>query len=128
MSNEVATIEAAEKQAAAMNMIKAVADEGVATINGRDYEIKKFNHVDRCTVFAFYSRISPKVQAGDFSFLTDPEFAKVMKIIEDRVTFDDMQISKMKNHWDEYPEDYLQFISTMLAVVSYPFMRAAVGG
>lgn len=118
----------ANQQTEAMAMIKAVADDGVATINDRDYEIKKFNHVDRTTVFAFYSRIGNQIKAGDFSFLTDDQFSKVMKIIEDRVIFDGMQISKMKNHWDEYPEDYLQFVSTMLAVVSYPFMRAAVGG
>lgn len=122
--NEVA----ANQQHEAMAMIKAVADDGVATINDRDYEIKKFNHVDRTTVFAFYSRIGNQIKAGDFSFLTDDQFSKVMKIIEDRVIFDGMQISKMRNHWDEYPEDYLQFVSTMLAVVSYPFMRAAVGG
>lgn len=128
MSNEVSTVQDTEKNDAAMAMVKAVADDKVATINGRDYEIKAFNHVDRCAVFAFYSSIASKVQGGDFSFLTDPEFSKVMKIIEDRVTFDGMQVSKMRKHWDEYPEDYLQFISTMLAVVSYPFMRAAVGG
>jgi len=42
------------------------------------------------------------------------------------VLFEGAQISKLPNIWDEQPEDYVIFITTMLGAISYPFWAEAV--
>jgi len=106
-----------------LDTIKAVIDDGVLTINERDYHIMPTTHSRRVVVFGFLSSIKEKMAKGDFEWLNDTRFEKVSGIIEDMVTFEDGLISKDPKHWDNYAEDYLIFITTMLTVVSYPFLK-----
>jgi len=77
-------------------------------------------------------RSSPKrqreIQNGDFSFLDSAEFEPVEKVIMETVLFEGAQISKIPNIWDEQPEDYVIFITTMLGAISYPFLGGGSGG
>lgn len=117
-----------QQQQQGMEMIKAVYDDGFAEINEREYHFLKMRHQQRRSVFAFFSSIQRDIQRQDFSFLDDPRFKNVEKIIESSVSFDDSLLAKLPNHWDEYPQDYLTFVSTALAVISYPFMPASATG
>ena len=92
-------------------------------INGRRYEISKLTHTFRVEVVAFYSQIEASIAVGNYGFLINPDFQKLIKKIEEKVLFDGMQISKRKNHWEEYPEDYLDFIALSMKVISYPFYK-----
>jgi hypothetical protein len=112
-----------KEQKQAIEMIKSVYEDQCAEINGREYKYHKMSHEKRIQVFAFFSRIQNQIGTGDFSFLTDPGFKAVEKTIGDYVTFDDALINKRPTHWDEYPEDYIQFIITSLGVISYPFLK-----
>jgi len=112
----------------ALAMIKAVYDDGVAEINGRSYEFSKMRHNKRRSVFAFYTSIAGQLQTGSFSFLDTPAFNSVEKIINDVVIFNGSALSRLPEHWDEYPEDYITFISTALGVISYPFLRGSDTG
>lgn len=114
------------EQAAALAMIKAVYEDGIAEINGREYKFLGTTHQKRRKVFAFFSALQHRIAAGDFSFLDSPEFKPVEDVINDIVTFDGNLISKSKNHWEEYPEDYVKFISTALGVISYPFLKGSL--
>jgi hypothetical protein len=111
-----------------MEMIKAVYDDGFAEINGREYHFLDMRHQQRRSVFAFFSSIQRDIQRQDFSFLDDPRFKNVEKIIESSVSIDDSLLAKLPNHWEDYPQDYLKFVSTALAVISYPFMPASATG
>ena len=117
-----------EQQQQGMEMIKAVYDDGFAEINGREYHFLKMRHQQRRSVFAFFSSIQRDIQRQDFSFLDDPRFKNVEKIIESSVSIDDSLLAKLPNHWEDYPQDYLKFVSTALAVISYPFMPASATG
>lgn len=116
-----------EQQTKALEMIRAVYQDGIATINGRDYEFTKTNHKTRRKVFAFYTRIAQLVRKGDFQFLDWPEWDNIEKLICDITLYDGMAINKRKDHWDEFSDDYLQFISTALPVISYPFLKGSLG-
>jgi hypothetical protein len=113
-----------QQQPEPVDMIKAVYDDGKATINGRDYEFAKFTHGERVQVFSYYSRIQHMLPMGNYSFLTDDDFKKVEKLISDKVLFNGIQLSKQPNHWEAYPADYLQLITAALGVISYPFFPA----
>jgi len=115
------------EQNKAMELIKAVYDDGFAEINGREYELTKTTHKKRRKVFAFYSRVTPLIEKRDFSFLDWPEWETLEDVIGGIVLHDGVQLSKRPDHWDQFPGDYLQFISVILPVLAYPFLSASVG-
>lgn len=109
--------------AAAQAQLKAIYDDKVATINGRDYGLTVTSHAQRVKVFAFFSKVQGQLQTHDFSFLDTAEWKDVERTIGNIVMFDGVLLNKRPTHWEEYPEDYLTFVPTMLGVISYPFMR-----
>ena len=110
----------------AMAMIRAIYDDGEAEINGRVYRFSKMVHKERRKVFAFYSSIQDVIVKKDFSFLDTEEFDRVERVINDRVLFEGSALSRLPDHWDKYPGDYLTFIPVALGVISYPFLSAAL--
>ena len=115
-----------DKKKKALELIRAVYEDGVAEINGREYKFLGTTHIKRRRVFAFFSSIQKQVEAKDFSFLDSPAFDQVEKVINEMVTYNDILLAKSKTHWEDYPEDYIHFISTALGVVSYPFLRGSL--
>ena len=97
------------------------------TINGRDYVFTKFKHEQRRKVFAFLTSIVEQLEKRDMSFLDTARFKEIEQIMCERITLDDMQISKIKDHWEEHPEDYLQFVTVGMQVIAHPFTAAVAG-
>lgn len=114
-----------EQRAAAMAQVRAVYEDGVAEINGRAYKFHKMTHVERRKVFAFYTSVQGQMQAQNFSYLDTPAFAAVESVMWASITLDGEMISKRRDHWEEFPEDYLQLVSVAMGVMSYPFLRAS---
>lgn len=112
----------------ALEMIKAVYDDGEAEINGRTYTFTKMVHKERRKVFAFFTKIQHDINQGNMWFLESPEFQGVEQIIESRVLFNGSSVSKIGNHWDNYPQDYVLLIQTALGVISYPFLPVSGTG
>lgn len=107
----------------AMEMIRAVFEDGEAEINGRVYAFHKMAHKQRRKVFAYYTAVAPRADAQDLSFLDEPGFEAVEAVINDAVSFDGSLLSRIgERHWEEFPGDYVTFILTALAVISYPFL------
>jgi len=117
------------EQNTALEMLSAVhADQAATLPSGREYKLTKVTHNQRRRVFAFYSKRQGEIQVGDFSFLDSVDFEPVEKVILETVLFEDAQLSKQPTHFDKYPEDYVFFITTMLGVYSYPFLKGNLGG
>lgn len=112
----------------ARNMAKAVHDDKCATINGRDYTITNINHIKRRKVFAYYSHIQRDIARGDFSFLDTSEWQEIERVIQNVVMFDGDLLSKLGTHWEDYPQDYITFVTTMLVALSFPFFPDPNGG
>lgn len=108
--------------------LKAVYEDGYADINGRRYEFAKMRHEKRKSVFAYFTSIQAQMQVGNFSFLDTAEFNRVFKIICDHVTFDGSALSKLPDHWDDYPQDFMMFATAAMGVISYPFLPESPGG
>jgi len=104
-------------------MVRAVYEDGEATINERTYRFTKMTHKKRRRVFAFYTRVMHQIRNNDFSFLDSPEFEPVESVIMECTSYDHSLLAKLGDaHWEKYPDDYLTFISTAMAAMSYPFM------
>lgn len=115
------------KKDEAVDLARAIHEDKCATINGRDYEITLLNHLKRRKVFAYFTHVQRDLARGDLWFLETPEWAGVEKTIMDVVTYDGCLLSKRKDHWDEFPEDYIMFLQAMLPAISYPFLSGLSG-
>lgn len=112
-----------EQAKAAQAMIKAIVKDGEAEINGRTYKFIKMTHKNRRRVFAYYTHVQGAIQTNDLWFLDSPDFVAVETVINGAVTFDGSLLSVINEmHWEQYPEDYMPFISTAMGVISYPFL------
>lgn len=116
-----------EQRNAALQQIKDVVADGVAEINDRSYKFGVMTFTERRTVFAYMSSVESRIQSGDISFIDEPKFKEVEKVIYRNVTVDDMSLSK-KNVFEDHPEDYIIFVTTALMVISYPFLKGQLGG
>lgn len=121
MSKEQSEIEKATDE------LKAIYEDGCATINGRDYTITNVNHKKRRKVFSYFTHVQKDLQNQDMWFLDSPQWDSVESVIENLVTFDGMLLSKLPDHWDKYPQDYLPFVTSMLGAISYPFLAGNSG-
>lgn len=110
----------------ALAMIQAVYNDGEAEINGRVYKFLGTTHIKRRRVFAFFTSVQDQIKTGNFLFLDSPEFKSVEAAMNDMITFEDSLLSKIKGHWEDYPEDYMTLISTAMGVISYPFLRGSL--
>jgi hypothetical protein len=114
-----------QQREAALAQIRAVYDDNEAEVNGRAYSFHKMQHVERRRVFAFYSAVQGQMNANNFAFLDTPGFAEVEKVMWSSISLNGELISKRRDHWEEFPEDYLTLIAVAMGVMSYPFIRAS---
>lgn len=114
-----------EQREKAVAMVRAVYEDGEAEINGRKYKFHKMTHVQRRAVFAFYTSVAPQLRGDNMAFLDTPQYAAVEEIMWSNISFDGVALNKLRDHWEEFPEDYIQLVATSLGVISYPFTRAA---
>lgn len=112
-----------DQQNKSLDVIKAVYDDGVVEINGHEYKFLATTHSKRKQVFAFFSSVQHEIAKSDFSFIANDRFVTIEKVIGNMVTYDGNLLNKCPKHWDEYPEDYLKFITTAMGVISYPFLK-----
>jgi len=112
-----------EKRSEILAQISEWSENGYFEINGRRYEISKLSHQFRLEVVAIYSQIEANLTMGNYGFFMNEDFKKLMRKVDDRILFDGSQISKIPNHFDKYAEDYLDYVSLSLKVISYPFYK-----
>ena len=87
----------------------------------KEFEISKLTHQFRLEVLAIYGEIEAPMLMGNHNFILDTKFKSIFKKIEDLVLFEDMQISKITNFWEENEYLYLDFISIVFRLIVFPF-------
>ncbi len=93
------------------------------TINERVYKISPLSHQFRVEVVSIYSQIEAELLVNNYRCFSDPSFVSIMKKVGERIIFDGSTISKLPNHFEKYSEDYLDYVTMALKVISYPFYR-----
>lgn len=116
-----------EEQSNALSQIKAVYEDGEMTLpSGNTYKFTKTKHKHRLKVFSYLTSIQNQMASGNMAFLDSKEFDNVYDVISNLVTFNDSLLSKLPEHWEEYPEDYILFITTAMSAISYPFLKGSL--
>ena len=112
-----------EEQNQSLEQSKQWNNEGEFLINDRTYKLTGLSHQFRVEVLSIYSQIEANIIMGNYAFLNRDDFKKVMTKVDDRVLFDGMQLSKLPKHFEEYAEDYLDYIAVSLKVIVFPFYQ-----
>jgi hypothetical protein len=92
-------------------------------VGENEYKISKLSHQFRLEVVAIYSQIESNIMTGNYGFLMNKEFKDVMKKVDEKILFENSQISKLPNHFEEHAEDYLDYVAISMKVISYPFYK-----
>lgn len=111
-----------EKQKKALEMIRAVYNDGYAEINGNRYDFATMTHKKRRKVFAFFTGIASELARQSLEFLDSERFEEIERVMFDYVLFDGVQLSKQPEHFEQHPGDYVILVTTALQVISLPFM------
>ncbi|HDG1686920.1 TPA: hypothetical protein PFE28_002869 [Kluyvera cryocrescens] len=111
-----------EKQQKALDMIKAVYQDGFAEINGNRYDFAAMTHKKRRKVFAFFTGIASELSRQSLEFLDTERFEEIERLMFDYVLYDGVQLSKQADHFESFPGDYVMVVTTALQVISLPFM------
>lgn len=110
------------EQKKALEMIRAVYNDGYAEINGNRYDFAKMTHKKRRKVFAFFTGVASELGRKSLEFLDTERFEEIEQVMFDYVLFDDVQLSKQPDHFESYPADYVILVNTAMQVISWPFM------
>ena len=109
-----------EEQEKALELLKQWNDNGEFTVKETTYKLVNQSHQFRADVLSIYSQIEANIIMGNYGFLNRDDFKKMMVKVEERVLFDGMQLSKLPKHFDEYPQNFRDFIATSLKVIVAP--------
>lgn len=90
-------------------------------IQDKEFEINKLSHSFRLEVVAIYGELEAPMIMGNFSFILDSKFKSIFSKIEDNVLFEGIQISKIKDFWEDNEYLYLDFIQIVLRLIVFPF-------
>ena len=115
-----------EEQNQSLEQIKQWNNEGEFLINDRTYKLTGLSHQFRVEVLSIYSQIEANIIMGNYGFLNRDDFKKVMTKVDDRVLYDGMQLSKLPKHFEDFAEDYLDYIAVSLKVIVYPLYQTKV--
>lgn len=110
----------------AKKLLKEINDSGFYVINGRSYEIMTFTHGKRVKIWAYFTSVTVLVEAGNYSFMDSDKFKEIEFILFENIVFEKNKLSAA--HFEKYPMDYINFITTMLGVISYPFFSESLIG
>jgi len=108
----------------AQKLLKIIHDSKVAEINGRSYEIMAFTHKKRTKIWAYFSSVNQLMELGDFGFMDTPKFREIELLIFENTIFEKNKLSEI--HFEKYPNDYIEYITTMMGAISYPFFSESL--
>jgi hypothetical protein len=109
-----------------LDEIKAIYDDKKMTIDGRDYVFTSTTHAKRKKIFAFLSDVKEMIAVHNYSWMDGQRFDGIEETMGNIILFEDMQVSKIKTHWDDHPTDFVRYIITGMQVISYPFLAGLI--
>lgn len=109
-----------------ISQLKEAFENNSLSINGREYEICQMTHGQRVKVFAYFTSIANDAMIGNFSFMDSDKFKEIEKVIYGMTKFNGDLLKVVSGHFEEYAEDYIEFIVLSMGVISYPFLRGKI--
>ena len=64
--------------------------------------------------------------SGNFAFMDSDKFNEIEKVIYGLTKFNGDLLKVINGHFEDYAEDYIEFIVLAMGVISYPFLRGKI--
>lgn len=98
--------------------LKEIYDDGEVTLpSGNTYKFTELNYKKRLKIFTRFQALEEKGVA----FFDSDDFEVAQNIIDQCTVFDNMLLSKLPKHWDNYTNEMLTFYTYAMGALSYPF-------
>lgn len=92
-------------------------------IDGREYRFVKMPFKIGKKIFSYMTVISDEIEKGRLGFIDTPKFEQEIEpILMQYVTIDGFKLDTLKEHFDENPSDYTQFVMLSLQGFAAPFL------
>jgi hypothetical protein len=125
MSNK-ARAEKAASQAGSHAQIKALYKKGFFQIGENKYEFIKMPFKKAKKIFAYLTAIAGKLDAGNLEFLDSEKFDdEIEPLLFEYMLFDGFKLDTLDEHFDEYPSDYIEFVTMSIQGFAAPFLPEA---
>lgn len=99
-------------------LVKKIHEDKEMVINERVYAMLKFDHKTRLEIMGMVQ----EMESGK-STIGSKDWQYAERLLCERFTYKNSSIAKIKDHWEDFPEDYLTFMMYALQVVIYPFLK-----
>lgn len=100
------------------NTIAECWDDKAITINGREYKMLHIPHQSALKVIGFAQRIEKgEIYTGDAGWM------ELENTLRKYFSVDGDILIKTPKHFEDYPEDYMTFITYAVGVISFPFTK-----
>lgn len=86
-------------------------NDGELTVNGRTYELLKTNFQEMLMLVQGIGLLQYFETPGDDDVTSKPLYKKCENIVMKNIMYNGMQLCKLPDHFNEYPEDYLLLIT-----------------
>ena len=122
--------QAKEQQQKILKETKKIYDDGKMDINKRSYPFVKMPFKEGRKVYAYFTSIQTDLMMGNLMFMESQEFLNIRNTMFDYIDFDGNRLNAINDndaHFEKYPEDYDDLISSAMLVFAYPFLKGKTG-
>jgi hypothetical protein len=122
MSNK-AQAEKAAMQAISHARIKALYKKGFFDIGDNKYQFSKMPFKKSKKIFSYLTSIASELELGRLGFLDSPKFDdEIEPLLFQYMLLDGFKLETIDDHFDEYPSDYIEFVTMSIQGFSAPFL------
>jgi hypothetical protein len=103
--------------------IKEIYKKGFFDIGENKYQFSKMPFKKAKKIFAYLTSIASELELGRLGFLDSPKFDdEIEPLLFQYMLFDGFKIDTIDDHFDEYPSDYIEFVTMSIQGFSAPFL------
>jgi len=103
--------------------LKKLHEAGQFTIGGRVYEMSKMPWKEAKKIFAYLTVVAGELELGQMGFIDTPKFeVEIEPKLLSYMMVDGFKLSTIPDYFDDYPCDYVQFVTMSIQGFAAPFL------
>tara|TARA_R110000764_G_scaffold60448_4_gene129779 strand:- start:1024 stop:1446 length:423 start_codon:yes stop_codon:yes gene_type:complete len=103
--------------------IKAIYKKGFFEVGENKYEFSKMPFKKAKKIFAYLTAIAGELEAGQLGFIDSHKFDNdIEPLLFQYMLVNGFKLDTVDDHFDEFPSDYIEFVSTAIQGFAAPFL------
>ena len=106
--------------------IKAIYEKGCFDIADRKYQFSKMPFKSGKKIFAYLTTIAGELENGQLGFIDSVKFdSEIEPLLIKYILVDGFKLDTIPDHFEDYPSDYIQFVTMAIQGFAAPFLPEA---